>query len=138
MDGLVPKSSVIPNHVMKGLSRSGSFTRSGSRKYQRHPECIPERVEAEQAPKSPQPLQAPQPLHPDSLKSGAKNSDPPSSNITPPVAPPNTLNLPASDGSPSDAPISPLPSPNMAPRRQKISAKAKKRQKAQEEGGEGS
>ncbi|XP_059165806.1 uncharacterized protein LOC131948282 [Physella acuta] len=113
MDGLLPRG-VAAEQPQLHISHS----RSGSRKFQRHPDCIPERAEAEQP--TPTQLEAPE----SRLQSVTSSTASPSPS-------PTTLS-PVGDASP-DASISPVPSPNIAPRRQKVTAKAKKRQKAFED-----
>ncbi|XP_005104592.1 transmembrane protein FAM155A [Aplysia californica] len=140
MDGLLPKSAVFPDHVSFHVSHS----RSGSRKFQRHPDCIPERAEAEAQQKQQQQEQQQQQQQKDqnpeqrlseSSTSATGSLTTPASQQTSTLTPPTEAGgggASSEGGSPS-----PVPSPNIAPRRQKITAKAKKRQKAQGEGGDG-
>ncbi|BFZ24740.1 hypothetical protein BsWGS_27779 [Bradybaena similaris] len=130
MDGLLPKGvAVEPLHQFQ---HHISHSRSGSRKFQRHPECIPERVDLEQQ-QSPTPqsdsvenrLQG-QPKFPVIKPEPSKNED----------TKPASL-LSTADGQGPEANLAstpPVPSPNIGPRRQKVTAKAKKRQKALEDG----
>ncbi|KAI8791900.1 proteoglycan 4 [Biomphalaria glabrata] len=136
MDGLLPK----------GVSADQSppqyhFSRSGSRKFQRHPDCIPEKAEIE--PVTPQPVAESQPLRLSDTSSPfattfatTATTAAPKSPSTPSPLTPTTPKSPASltpGGVEPGGEISPIPSPNMASRRLKVTAKAKKRQKALED-----
>ncbi|KAH9496562.1 hypothetical protein Btru_017338 [Bulinus truncatus] len=136
MDGLLPKS------VAGDQSPQHQFSRSGSRKFQRHPECIPEKAEIE--PVTPQPVSDPQQCRlvvmspPSTTSAAAIPTTPtlPSSSSTPPetqTSPRSPASLKPGGEQGEDAGISPITSPNVASRRQKITAKAKKRQKALED-----
>ncbi|GFR83850.1 hypothetical protein ElyMa_000658100 [Elysia marginata] len=123
MDGLLPKTPIGGDAHFPVIHFSHS--RSGSRKFQRHPDCIPERAEAEQQQKDvpDSPKQHTEVNAQDKQEAGADRlKDTP---LVAPLAVPETLTPPLADPA-----HSPTPSPNMAPRRQKITAKAKKRQKA--------
>ncbi|CAL1548479.1 unnamed protein product [Lymnaea stagnalis] len=118
MDGLLPKGVLAEQQPTPPLHHF-SHSRSGSRKFQRHPDCIPERAEE---PTTPQPQQDPN-------QNRLTDHTPSSPAVSVEAA--ASLSPPGESG--GDARISPLPSPNMAPRRQKVTAKAKKRQKAFED-----
>lgn len=129
MDGLLPKgtSAEHPPQLQHHISHS----RSGSRKFHRHPDCIPERVDLEQQ-QSPtvQPEMTIIRLgnEPRSTGSDVKPSSVETAASTTLLSPPGAA---GEEG--SAAGISPVPSPNIGQRRQKVTAKAKKRQKALED-----
>ncbi|CAG5135955.1 unnamed protein product [Candidula unifasciata] len=126
MDGLLPKGVGVDHSPQ--FQHHISHSRSGSRKFQRHPECIPERVDLEQQQSpTPQPDTAEnrlqQPKFPVIQPSTSKDATPAS------------FLIPA-DGHGTEANLAttpPVPSPNIGQRRQKVTAKAKKRQKALED-----
>lgn len=135
LDGLVP--SALSDHVRHNvnLGRSGSFSRTGSRKYYRHPESIPEKVETEALPKSPrvqQNQEAPR-LKKEQETPEQRLADAGDENLSGGGSTTSSLKVDVSAASKAGA-ASPIPSPNVASRRQKMTAKAKKRQKAQGEG----
>ncbi|GFN77844.1 hypothetical protein PoB_000435000 [Plakobranchus ocellatus] len=146
MDGLLPKTPVGGDAHFPVIHFSHS--RSGSRKFQRHPDCIPERAEAEQQQQQQQQKQQQQQQQPQMNKdaahkgeqqtraegstqqeSGADRLKQSPLAAKAPLAVPESLSPPE-----AEVPHLPTPSPNMAPRRQKITAKAKKRQKAAADG----
>ncbi|KAK3712469.1 hypothetical protein RRG08_002799 [Elysia crispata] len=124
MDGLLPKTPIGGDAHFPVIHYSHS--RSGSRKFQRHPDCIPERAEAEQQQQQ-QHKTASESKNQDSERTAQikQEEGPNRLKNTAPLAVPESLSPPVADST-----HSPTPSPNMAPRRQKITAKARKRQKA--------
>jgi len=142
LDGLVPvnTASALPEHFKPNvmLARSGSFSRTGSRKYLRHPECIPEKVESESQPKSPKspPAQQQQQPKPEGGEQRlAESGSPPGGGLSGGgTAVGGESSKPAAQLEVATDSMSPALSPLAAPRRQKMTAKAKKRQKAQGEG----
>lgn len=128
MDGLLPKTPVGGDAHFPVIHFSHS--RSGSRKFQRHPDCIPERAEAEQQQQQQQQKVYSQSKQQQSMETARAKIDEGTDRLKcPPLVAP--LAIPESLSPPTVySAHSPTPSPNMAPRRQKITAKAKKRQKA--------
>ncbi|RUS70441.1 hypothetical protein EGW08_021804 [Elysia chlorotica] len=134
MDGLLPRTPIGGDAHFPVIHFSHS--RSGSRKFKRHPDCIPERAEAEQqqvvvvvvvtASSSQKQYPAKTAQTSATTDTNRLKDRPP---LVAPLAVPESLSAPLEDSA-----HSPSPSPNMAPRRQKITAKARKRQKAATDG----
>ncbi|XP_067674024.1 uncharacterized protein [Haliotis asinina] len=119
MDGLLPK---LP---------SGSPKQSSVRRHPGHPPVIQEKdAEAEsRLQEPPSPVQA-VPTKGKGAETRLTEANQTDEKLQATLTPPGTPSSPE-DGSP----VVPLPSPNTAHRRQKVTAKAKKRQKAAEAGG---
>uniref|UniRef100_A0A0B6ZRD8 Uncharacterized protein n=1 Tax=Arion vulgaris TaxID=1028688 RepID=A0A0B6ZRD8_9EUPU len=131
MDGLLPKgtSSDHPQAFQHHISHS----RSGSRKFQRHPDCIPERVDLEQQQSPTPPTDMNQVRLQEAPKFLAFTAAPSSQDNTTSAALLAPSETKGAEG--NLASIPPVPSPNIGARRQKVTAKAKKRQKALEDDG---